>query len=139
MISLAESHNRKSISSLIQLITSLRRKSKENLELSKRIQAPEDKVIMKDLEEKMGKKGKEDLEEKMVIDLLEDNKERDHLEDKEKRDKLEDKMDKEDLEETMIESLDLNKDKIEDLEDKIIINPRSNGLRLVQLSPERKI
>lgn len=137
LIFLAELHNRKSISSPTQLTTSLRRRSKENLELSKRIQALEDKVIMKeDLEENREredqeeKKEKEDLEEKMAID---------HLEDKREKDNLEDKMDKEDLEEIMIESLDLNKDKIEDLEEIIITSQRLNGLKLAQLNPEKKI
>lgn len=137
LISLAELHNRKSISSLIQLTTSLRRRSKENLELSKRIQALEDKVIMKeDLEEN---KEREDPEEKKEKEDQEEKMEIDHLEDKKEKDNLEDKMEKEDLEEIMIESLEMNKGKIEDLEDKITTSQRLNGLKSAQLSQEKKI
>ena len=137
MISLAELHNRKSISSLIQLTTSLRRRSKENLELSKRIQALEDKVIMReDLEEN---REREDPEERMEKEDLEEKKAIDHLEDKREKDSLEDKMDKEDQEQNKKESLEMKKGKIEDLEDKITTSQRLNGLKLAQLSPEKKI
>lgn len=91
---------------------------KEDLEENKEREDPEEK------------KEKEDQEEKMEID---------HLEDKKEKDNLEDKMEKEDLEEIMIESLEMNKGKIEDLEDKITTSQRLNGLKSAQLSQEKKI
>lgn len=92
--------------------------------------------MREDLEEN---REREDPEERMEKEDLGEKKAIDHLEDKREKDNLEDKMDKEDLEEIMIESLEMNKDKIEGLEDKITTSQRLNGLKLAQLSPEKKI
>lgn len=120
--------------------TSRRRKLLEDLELTTETETPsqEEKAIEKteEKEEKEAKEGKVEKEEKRETMENEDLEEKKVKEDQEEK-KMAKRGDQE--EKTAIVSLE-STEKTEEKEEKAMVtDPRLSGLKLVQLSPEKKI